>query len=128
MKRFVKIEYWDYMEGYPHTVDYVCNYPRIEVEIFEGANKEDIKKNVNASIAHRSHIFCSEDSRLINIMEQPEALIWIEQQIAKEHSNWQDDSQEFIDKICGLFKECYGEDAVELLHKLDMADDYASNQ
>ena len=118
MKRFVEIEYHDYMDLQPNT----------EVRVFEGTDEESLEKNVNDFVAHMKGHWCSGTTRLIGIMGQPEALIWIEQQIAKEHANWQNDSQEFIDKICGLFKECYGEDAVELLHQLDVADDYADRE
>ena len=118
MKRFVKIEYWDYMDLKPNT----------EVRVFEGADEEILKKNVNDFVDHMKSHWCSGTTKLIGILGQPEAFKWIEEQIRKEHDNWQDDSQEFIDKICGLFKECYGKDAVELLHQLDRADDYASRE
>jgi DNA primase len=97
MKRFVEIEYHDYMDLRPNT----------EVRVFEGTNEESLEKNVNDFVAHMKSHWCSGTTRLMGIMEQPEALIWIEQQIAMEHANWQDDSQEFIDKITSIYKECY---------------------
>lgn len=118
MKKFVEIEYWDYMDLKPNT----------EVRVFAGSDEKDLEKNVNDFVAHMKSHWCSGTTKLIGILGQPEAFKWIEQQIRKEHNNWQDDSQEFIDKICGLYKECYGEDALELLHQLDMADDYASRE
>jgi len=118
MKRFVEIEYQDYMDMYPRT----------EVRIFEGENEESLEKNVNDFVAHMKSHWCSGTTRLIGIMDTSEALKHIEQQIAKERANWQEDSEEFIDKICGLFTECYEKDARELLHQLDMADDYASKE
>lgn len=117
MKKFVEIEYWDYMDLKPNT----------EVRVFEGSDEEDLEKNVNDFVAHMKSCWCSGTTKLIGILSQPEAFKWIEEQIRKEHNNWQDDSQEFIDKICGLYKECYGEDAEELLHQLDIANDYADN-
>jgi len=118
MKKFVEIEYWDYMDLKPNT----------EVRVFEGSDEENLEKNVNDFVDHMKSHWCSGTTKLIGILGQLEAFKWIEQQVRKEHNNWQDDSQEFIDKICGLFKECYGEDAVELLHQLDMADDYADRE
>lgn len=118
MKRFVEIEYHDFMDLNPTT----------EVRIFEGTDEETLEKNVSGYVAYMQEHWCSGTTRLIGIMEQSDALAYIEQQIAHEHANWQDDSQEFIDKICRFFKECYGEDAEELLHQLDRADDYASRE
>ena len=118
MKRFVKIECWDYMDLKPNT----------EVRVFEGSDEEDLEKNVNDFVTHMKSHWCSGTTRLMGIMEEYDAIMWIGQQIAKERTDWKDDSQEFIDKICGLFKECYGEDAVELLHQLDVADDYADRE
>lgn len=115
MKRFVEIEYHDYMDLRPNT----------EVRVFEGTNEESLEKNVNDFVAHMKSHWCSGTTRLIGIMEEYDAVMWVGQQIAKEHTNWQEDSEEFIDKICGLFTECYEKDAKELLHQLDMADDYA---
>ena len=100
MKKFVEIEYWDCMDLKPNT----------EVRVFEGSDEENLKKNVNDFVAHMKERWCSGTTKLIGIMEQPEAFKWIEKQIRKEHDDWQDDSQEFIDKICGLYKECYGGD------------------
>ena len=118
MKRFVKIEYHDNMDL----------HPTIEVRVFEGDNKDNLEKNVNAFVSHMKNNWCSGTTRLIGILEWSEALTWIELQIAKEHANWQEDSEEFINKICNLFKECYDADAKELLHYLDVADDYASRE
>ena len=118
MKRFVEIEYHDYMDMYPDT----------EVRVFSGDDEESLEKNVNDFVAHMKEHWCSGTTRLLGIMEQQEALMYIEQQIAKEHADWKEDSEEFIDKICGLFKDCYGEDAMELLHQLDIVDDYASRE
>lgn len=99
MKRFVEIEYHDYMDLRPNT----------EVRVFEGSDEEDLEKNVNDFVVHMKSHWCSGTTRLVGIMGQPEASIWIEQQIAKEKANWQDDSQEFIDKITELYDECYAE-------------------
>ena len=118
MKRFVEIEYHDYMDLMPRT----------EVRVFEGIDEEILEKNVNDFVNHMKEHWCSGTTRLIGIMEQWSALSWIEQQIAKEHADWQEDSEEFINKICNLFKECYDADAKELLHYLDVADDYASRE
>lgn len=113
MKRFVKIEYHDFMDL----------KPTIEVRVFEGIDGDALKKNVNDHVAHMKSHWCSGTTRLIGILEQPEALKWIEEQIHKEYDNWKDDSKEFIDKICRFFKECYGEDAnIEKL--LNDYDDY----
>lgn len=118
MKKFVEIEYWNYMDLKPNT----------EVRVFEGSDEKDLEKNVNDFVAHMKSHWCSGTTKLIGILEQPEASKWIEEQVRKEHANWQDDSQEFIDKICGLYRECYGGDIEELLHQLDVADDYASRE
>lgn len=99
MKRFVEIEYHDYMDLKPNT----------EVRVFEGSDEDDLEKNVKDFVAHMKSHWCSGTTRLMGIMGQPEASIWIEQQIAKEKANWQDDSQEFIDKITELYDECYAE-------------------
>ena len=103
-------------------------YPNTEVRVFEGTDEESLEKNVNDFVAHMKSHWCSGTTRLIGIMEESDAIMWVGQQIVKERANWQDDSQEFIDRICNLFKECYGKDAEELLHQLDMADDYADRE
>jgi hypothetical protein len=118
MKRFVEIEYHDYMDLRPET----------EVRVFEGSDEESLEKNVNCFVAHMKEHWCSGTTRLMGIMEEYDAIMWVKQQIAKERANWQDDSQEIIDKICNLFKECYGKDAEELLHQLDIADDYSDRE
>lgn len=114
MQRFVKIEYHDYMDLHPN----------VEVRVFKGENQEDLEKNVNEYVAHMKSHWCSGTTRLIGIMDESEALKHIEEQIAKEHSNWQDDSEEFINNICTCFKECYNKDAEELLRDLDAIDTY----
>ena len=118
MKRFVEIEYHDYMDLKPNT----------EVRVFEGTDKESLEKNVNDFVTHMKSHWCSGTTRLIGIMDANKAFDFVEKQIAKEHKNPQEDSEKFITNLYNMYKECYGEDAVELLHKLDMADDYASNQ
>ena len=97
MKRFVEIEYWDYMD--------MC--PRTEVKVFEGSDEENLEKNVNDFVAHMKSHWCSGTTRLIGILSKDEAKKWLDEQVAKEHQNWQNDSAEFIDKISGLFLECY---------------------
>lgn len=104
MKRFVEIEYWDYMDLKPNT----------EVRVFEGTDEENLEKNVNDFVAHMKSHWCSGTTKLIGIMEESDALTWIDQQVAKEHANWQEDSEEFIEKICGFFKDCYGKDPREI--------------
>lgn len=104
MKRFVEIEYHDYMDMYPNT----------EIRVFEGSDEEDLEKNVNDFVAHMESHWCSGTTRLMSIMEESDALAWVDQQVAKEQSNWQEDSEEFVEKICGLFKECYGKDPREI--------------
>lgn len=118
MKRFVKIEYHDYMDLHPN----------VEVRVFEGENQEELAKNVNKFVEHMKSHWCSGTTRLIGIMNESEALKHIEEQIAKEYSDWKDDSEEFISNICTFFKECYNKDAEELLHQLDVIDDYTSRE
>ena len=118
MKRFVEIEYHDYMDLKPDT----------EVRVFEGTDEESLEKSVNDFVSHMKSHWCSGTIRLMGIMEEYDAIMWVGQQIAKESTNWQNDSQEFIDKICNLFEECYGKNAEELLHQLDMADDCANRE
>lgn len=105
MKRFVEIEYHDYMDLRPNT----------EVRVFEGSDEENLEKNVNDFVTHMKDRWCSGTTRLMGIMEESDALAWIDQQVAKEQANWQEDSEEFIEKICGLFKECYGTDPREII-------------
>ncbi len=104
MKRFVEIEYHDYMDLQPNT----------EVRVFEGINEESLEKNVNDFVVHIKSHWCSGTTRLLGIMEESDALMWVDQQIAKEHANWQEDSEEFIEKICKLFKDCYDKDPREM--------------
>lgn len=121
MKRFVEIEYHDYMDMYPTT----------KARVFEGDDEESLEKNVNDFVDYMNRQ-CSGTTRLLGIMNQQEALMYLDRQVSKEHCNWREDSEEFIKNICKLYKECYGEDAMEyvteLLHQLDMADDFASRE
>lgn len=96
MQRFVKIEYHDYMD----------EYPDIEVRVFKGENQEDLEKNVNEFVEHMKSHWCSGTTRLIGIMNESEASKYIEE-ITKEASNWEDDSEEFITRITNIFNECY---------------------
>lgn len=79
MKRFVEIEYHDYMDMYHNT----------EVRVFEGTDEESLEKNVNDFVAHMKSHWCSDTTRLMGIMEEYDAIMWVGQQIAKEHANWQ---------------------------------------
>lgn len=118
MKRFVEIEYWYYIDANPRT----------DVMFFSGDTEEELENEVNGFVSRMKKNWCEGTTRLIGIMDANKAFDFVEKQIAKEHKNPQEDSEEFITNLCNMYKECYGEDAVELLHKLDMADDYASNQ
>ena len=97
MEKFVAIEYWDYMDMHPNT----------EVRTFIGDDEKSLKENVDDFVAHMKSHWCSGTTRLIGIMTAEEAKKYIDEQIAKEHQNWQDDSQEFIDRITNLYKKCY---------------------
>lgn len=99
MKRFVEIEYHDYMDMYPRT----------EVRVFEGTDEESLEKNVNDYVAHMKSHWCSGTTRLVGVLNKEDASTWVKQQIAKEQCNWQEDSIEFIAKISNLYKECYEE-------------------
>ena len=118
MKRFVEIEYWDYMDMKPNT----------EVRVFEGSDEENLEKNVNDFVAHMKSTWCSGTTRLIGILGIHDAADWIDRQIVKEKTNWQDDSEEFIEKIKGLFEECYEIGYDEYWHEQDIANDYASRE
>lgn len=115
MKRFVEIEYHDYMDLKPCT----------EVRVFEGTDEETLEKNVNDFVAHMKSTWCSGTTRLIGILSIHNAADWIDQQIVKEKAHWQDDSEEFIEKIKGLFEECYEINYEEYWHQQDVANDFA---
>ena len=97
MERFVEIEYWDYMDAKPRT----------EVRTFEGDDEICLKDHVNHFIRHMKDNWCSGTTRLIGIMTAEQAKAFVDKQIAKEHQNWQSDSQEFIDNITNLYNRCY---------------------
>ena len=120
MKKFVEIEYWDYMDLKPNT----------EVRVFEGSDEKDLEKNVNDFVAHMKSHWCSGTTKLIGIMDSGKATAHIRLQVEKEYNNWQEDSKEFLDKIVGLYNDCYGLtfDYEEYMHQLDIADDYASRE
>lgn len=120
MKRFVEIEYWDYMDLEPNT----------DVKVFEGSDEKDLRKNVDDFVSHMKSHWCSGTTTLIGIMDSAKATAFIQQQVYKEYNNWQESSEEFLDRITGLYKECYGADFdyKEFIHQLDMADDYASRE
>lgn len=106
MKRLVEIEYHDYMDLKPN----------VDVRVFYGADEEALEKNVNEFVAHMKSHWNSGTTRLVGIMEELDAAMFVGEQIVKERANWQADSQEFIDRLCDTFKECYGTDVLDLLH------------
>lgn len=97
MKKFVEIEYWDYMDAEPRT----------EVRVFEGSDASNLESNVNEFVKHMQKMWCSDTTKLIGIMDADKASKWVDKMIATEGLNWQEDSQEYIDKITNLYKKCY---------------------
>lgn len=97
MKRFVQIEFHDYMDLHP-TVD---------TRVFSGEDEESLNKAVNEFVEHMKSHWCSGTTRLIGILTKEDARAFINEQIAHEKANWQEDSQEFIDRIEKAYRESY---------------------
>lgn len=97
MKRFVQIESWYYMDL----------HPSVDTQVFSGENEEEISSNAHKFVEDIKSTWCSGTTKFLGILNKDEAKKFIDEQIAKEKSNWQEDSQEFIDKITKTYQECY---------------------
>ena len=97
MEKFCRFELHEYMDMYPQE----------KVVTFKGETEEEIASNAQKWASEMTKNYSGGPTRFIKVMSAEEAKKYIDEQIAKEHQNWQDDSQEFIDRITNLYKKCY---------------------
>lgn len=100
MKRFVKFEMWYFMDERPTT----------EVQVIEGTDEEDVRKNAEEWAKDLQKKWASGTFKFVSILSKEEASQCIEFVIDSEKHAPRDESQEIVDRITKLYKECYEED------------------
>ena len=100
MKRFVKFKLWYFMDERPTT----------EVQVIEGTDEEEIRKNAEEWAKDLQKKWASGTVKFVSILSKKEALQCIEFVTDSEKHAPRDESQEIIDRITKLYKECYEED------------------
>lgn len=98
MKRFVQIEFWYYMDAKPF----------VDTRVFNGEDETEILSNAHEFVELMKSTWSSGTTKLLGILNKEDAKKFIDKQIAKEKSNWKDDSLGFIVKISKTYEECYG--------------------
>lgn len=91
------MEIWDYMDP----------KPSLDVRPFEGVSLEDIESKAKAFEAHMKKMPWSGTTKFIKVLDKKEAKEFIEKQIEKEVSKWQEDSLSFINHITKSYLDCY---------------------
>lgn len=99
MEKFCRFELHEYMDMYPQE----------KVVTFKGETEEEIASNAQKWASEMTKNYSGGPTRFIKVMSAEEAKVHIDKQIAYENNHWQDDSQEWIDKLNTLYNKCYGE-------------------
>ncbi len=99
MEKFCRFELHEYMDMYPQE----------KVVTFKGETEEEIASNAQKWASDMTKNYSGGPTRFIRVMSAEEAKAHIDKQIAYENNHWQDDSQEWIDKLNTLYNKCYGE-------------------
>ena len=99
MEKFCRFELHEYMDMYPQE----------KVVTFKGETEEEIVSNAQKWASDMTKNYSGGPTRFIKVMTAEEAKVHIDKQIAYENNHWQDDSQEWIDKLNTLYNKCYGE-------------------
>ena len=99
MERFVEFEIHEYMDMYPRT----------EVRTWKGDDEASIGQDAKSWATAMNQNYSGGTTRFVSVMTAEDAKNYLNEQIIKEKADWQEDSQEFIDKITNLYNKCYGE-------------------
>lgn len=100
MKRFVKFETWYYMDLIPTT----------DVQVIEGTDEEELRKNAEEWAKDMQKKWASGTVKFVSILSKEEALQCVEFVTDSEKHAPRDESQEIIDRVTKLYRECYEED------------------
>ena len=97
MEKFVKFERHEYMDMYPEA----------HVRTFIADDMEGIVNEAKKWADYMNSNYSGGTCRFEKVMTTEEAKAHVDSLVDYEKKHWQDDSQEFIDKITNLYNKCY---------------------